>query len=441
MKTPHVVYHIAAMGNWEDVIKEQFFKLRTSGLAKALKSINDHVAISFNGSTIQYGIVLQEAERQGVPILLKHMKDLLDYEKYAMLYVQELAATKTDRSILYFHTKGVSVPDSYHKKLWRKVMTQFVITNWAFNTGILTSEDYNCIGWNWRKRSKWNKEQHFSGNFWMATPEYIRTLPDFETYYKNRVSCELWIGSNSETCKPCSLGVTEADPSESNQSLKSFITPRSKKLTWISACTHNYMDDMARLVTSSRHLSEEHEFIFKVVPDDYKDWRHEKKLWLFEDLLSEVRTEYVAWIDADCEFICPIQASDIIDPTKEFFALRHFYIGSAFDFIPGDLLPMLPKDCEGYWQACLWGGQVEAVKELINCVRWVSRHPIGYDEHAINIYLQNNRDKVHTLPCRYGFPKTLVTKHNFSKSYYDSKYEGLPIINHYASESSKKLLK
>ena len=36
-ETPIVVYHVAAMGNWQEVVREQFALLRESGLAAGVR--------------------------------------------------------------------------------------------------------------------------------------------------------------------------------------------------------------------------------------------------------------------------------------------------------------------------------------------------------------------------------------------------------------------
>ena len=57
----------------------------------------------------------------------------------------------------------------------------------------------------------WGEHPHFSGNFWVASARWLRSLPDFATYHSAlglvRFSCEFWIGS-AEGCRPLSLCCT-----------------------------------------------------------------------------------------------------------------------------------------------------------------------------------------------------------------------------------------
>lgn len=67
-------------------------------------------------------------------------------------------------------------------------------------------KDYDACGVSWCECG----EQHFSGNFWIANPSWIRRLPNFAVYHANknyqRFSCEMWIGA-AQWCKAKSLGI------------------------------------------------------------------------------------------------------------------------------------------------------------------------------------------------------------------------------------------
>jgi len=224
---PNVVYHIAAMGNWEEVIHEQFRLVRDSGLAAALKSIDDDIGITHVGFAGSLSIVMATAELYGVPVrVVRTSQNILHYETFAMLEVQWLAkAKKTDRPILYFHTKGVSNPGSPDKPKWRYVMNYYVIECWRENVQILSTNQFDAVGFNWLPHG----EQHFSGNFWMARPEWICRLPDFASYHgmKNlvRYSCEMWIGA-AQYCRAYSKGTTNQPTWNDNFPFEQFYPKR-----------------------------------------------------------------------------------------------------------------------------------------------------------------------------------------------------------------------
>ena len=193
--TPIVVYNVASMGNWKDVVNHQLKLLRQVGLHK-------EVRISYLGNEltwlkdrcIVHGITAQ---------IINHEQSLNHYETLAILDVERVAKT-TERPILYFHTKGVSNPGHLQKTHWRWAMEEWVIRRWKENVEHL--KDHDAVGVSWCEGG----EQHFSGNFWIANPLWIRRLPNFAEYHANkgyvRFSCEMWIGA-AQWCKAKSLGI------------------------------------------------------------------------------------------------------------------------------------------------------------------------------------------------------------------------------------------
>lgn len=175
-----VVYHAAGIGeHWKEIVTEQFQQLYSSGLKDVLAT---HV-----GEGLDW--FLNEAVYRGINLTVtQHEPDVGNCEVLAMRLIERLARC-SDKPILYLHTKGVTRPLSeefYHE--WRRVMMEGLVVNWRKN--LLSLNGHDAVGVNW-----WTKHNHFSGNFWMATPSWIRKLPKFDTYYRDRYSCERWIGS------------------------------------------------------------------------------------------------------------------------------------------------------------------------------------------------------------------------------------------------------
>jgi hypothetical protein len=194
LDAPHVVYHVAAMGDWQDVVREQLCLLRDSGL--------DRVRLTHVGGGRDW--LLAEAARRGVDATLVRSDPNTDhYETFAVLEAERLAkAEQTARPVLYLHTKGVSAPGHPGKARWRWLMGEHVVRRWRENVAHLA--DHDAVGVNWWRHG----EQHFSGNFWLARPDWLRRLPDFAGYHaaKDRVrySCEMWIGA-ARWCRAKSL--------------------------------------------------------------------------------------------------------------------------------------------------------------------------------------------------------------------------------------------
>ncbi len=192
---PHVVYHVACMGNWRDVTREQFRLLAESGLRD--------VRLTHVGPDLP--AVLAEAARHGVRATVVRSDPNTDhYETLALFEIDRLAKVeKTARPILYLHTKGVSAPQHRGKAAWRRLMGELLVRRWRENLAYLA--DHDAVGVNW-----WDQgEQHFSGNFWLANPAWLRRLPDFGSYHAAkrlvRFSCEMWIGA-AQYCRAKSLG-------------------------------------------------------------------------------------------------------------------------------------------------------------------------------------------------------------------------------------------
>jgi hypothetical protein len=182
----HVVYHVAAMGNWQEVVQEQFQVFRESGLK--------HVRLTHVGHGLDW--LLEQGSKWGVNLVVVRSDENLHHcETLAMIEVERLAkAENTQKPILYCHTKGVSNPSDHHKQQWRRLMNEYVVRNWRDNLPHLHT--HHAVGAVWRTGGA----EHYTGNFWIASPVWIRCLPDFVRYHwangGHRYTCETWIGSH-----------------------------------------------------------------------------------------------------------------------------------------------------------------------------------------------------------------------------------------------------
>lgn len=402
-KIPHVVYHIAAMGNWEQVVSEQFLSLRVSGLAQALAGLGDYVRVTFVGNLGLTHLIQEEAARQDVPVkIVRQDINILHYETFAMLEIERLAKKEnTDRPILYMHTKGVSVHQDIEREMWRKVMHRYVVDDWKKNCDVLAKGEHDAAGWNWWAHGN----QHFSGTFWIANPDLLRRLPLFvEFHHKHklvRYSCELWIGSSGD-CRAYSLGTSEKVTWNCGYDYGQHLDLKDK-ITWISGATHSYANQLAALTTSFQRIGAGHQLRTMLIPN--AKWRHCQKLDIIKTILPTVSTPYVFWIDADCEFLCALHHTDFISDRHAISCVQHLSIDSPFTAsMPEGMLNGVAREAKGYWQACLFGGTVKGVSQLLERVSWIHDDPRGYDEHALNIDFQSY--PIHTLPCRYACPTT-----------------------------------
>ena len=194
---PIVVYHVAAMGDWKTVVSEQLTVLFDAGFGSG----RDYVRVTFLGGPFDLMWFMRAAETAGVAVVIVNTSDNTDhYETFAMLEIERMVRVeKVARRVLYLHTKGVSAPGNQHKRRWRVLMEEFVVRRWREAVERMASGGYDTAGVGWMEHG----EQHYSGNFWIASPDHLRQLPDFVSYHraKNlvRYSCEMWIGARRGT--------------------------------------------------------------------------------------------------------------------------------------------------------------------------------------------------------------------------------------------------
>lgn len=123
------------------------------------------------------------------------------YEIPAIRLVQEHSKDK----VLYFHSKGVSMPMEITRMKHRWLMQAFVLAKWRDCVADLDSHDIAGVNW----RSDLPEIPHFSGTFWWATQSWISKLPDIDDFCRSfgtlphlmphhpRCAAEFWIGSGS----------------------------------------------------------------------------------------------------------------------------------------------------------------------------------------------------------------------------------------------------
>jgi len=96
-------------------------------------------------------------------------------------------AAEHDGAILYAHTKQDGA--------WRRLMTARVVYEWRHLLQKLEEDGYDVAGNCWRLGPGMldpTPIPHFSGNFWIATCEYLRTLPPVRNVYA--YDAEKWLG-------------------------------------------------------------------------------------------------------------------------------------------------------------------------------------------------------------------------------------------------------
>lgn len=180
-------WHIGCMNNWREVVQEQldlFRSVHLNPIAGVLGTQEDVDWLQSLGINIGY-----------------HSDDLAQYETPTLQMLWNWCHKNPSGSVLYAHSKGVSAPNDRNKPAWRRLMAYYVIRRWRENLHRLATVD--VIGVNWQHSPS---HPHFSGNFWMARADWIRSLPtpwdhlaaggpSIAGHPWRRMHCEMWLGS------------------------------------------------------------------------------------------------------------------------------------------------------------------------------------------------------------------------------------------------------
>lgn len=178
----HVVWHVASIGPWwKDIAAEQIGQLAACGLYR--------VTLTHVGDPKNAAWLIEESQRAKIELEIAwDSPELRLYERPALRLIRRLSRS-SDKPLLYLHGKGVThhpqAEPLYHD--WRRLMMRELVAPWR--THLRDLDSYDLIGVNW-----WTSTPHFSGNFWMARADWIRRLPEIDAAYKDRYSCEIWIG-------------------------------------------------------------------------------------------------------------------------------------------------------------------------------------------------------------------------------------------------------
>jgi SAM-dependent methyltransferase len=194
-------WHIAALNNWRDVVVEQLRLIWLSNFRGLIK-------IGLLAAPFEDGFVRRcFANFPGLELeFVFHQEGLSHYEYPTLAALEaDCRAGRVDE-VVYFHTKGVSRPGCWTSLQWRWLMNADLLTK-AGDPDLFSDQD--LFGSHWCEASP--GFCYFEGNFWGARADYIRRLPDLNTYRQtvrctpgapgwvsDRHAAELWVGTASQ---------------------------------------------------------------------------------------------------------------------------------------------------------------------------------------------------------------------------------------------------
>jgi hypothetical protein len=179
------------INNYMEIIHDQLELMVKSSLYDECESIS----VGLIGS--------QENIKQVNSVIRSHSKINVEYHSENLRYFEfKTLGVLFNHSLkeepfyaFYIHTKGCSFPNNKGGKVWRDYMDYYVIKRWRDNI-INLDKGYDTSG---VKLLSGDKPPayltHYSGNFWWADSNYIKTLPNiFNTKIDDRFQAEFWIG-------------------------------------------------------------------------------------------------------------------------------------------------------------------------------------------------------------------------------------------------------
>ncbi|MBN9522265.1 glycosyltransferase, partial [bacterium] len=184
-----VVYHVAGMGpHWRLVVAEQLDQLRAAGLTRVLCT---HVGEG------RADLIRLARERAIELVVCNSTPDVKQFERPGIRLVRDLAQAG-DEPILYLHSKGVTrnlTSEAYYHD-WRRLMMRETVAGWRRCLSLI-EDGRDAVGVNWwyKPNDRGEPQEHFSGNIWMASAAWLRRLPDPDRHFRDRWSCERWVGA------------------------------------------------------------------------------------------------------------------------------------------------------------------------------------------------------------------------------------------------------
>ena len=170
MVVPIIGYiHVCQIGNWRLSYDTIMNAIKCGGLYN--NTIEIRVGIVNND-----GNIIDDERFHDPKIRIVDFGSSQLYERLT-LHNMRNHSESVDCQYWYVHTKGIKFLDDHNIHMkncvfdWINLMIHWNIINWSTASDKLLSNDvYGC-------EYSCNPVQHFSGNFWWANSQYIRTLP------------------------------------------------------------------------------------------------------------------------------------------------------------------------------------------------------------------------------------------------------------------------
>lgn len=172
-----VFWHICGINHWKEIAEDQFRTMSASGLLDRA----DRVMVTYLGQN-RKDIGWLESKSRKIEIN-NYSPDTKHYERMCLNGLHDWSKSN-DATVLYMHAKGVSRTNNKKNVWgWRKMLEYFTVEN--HERCLREMNGVDALGGNLCMVNRKSIEEcqmpghglHYSGNFWWARTQYIRTLP------------------------------------------------------------------------------------------------------------------------------------------------------------------------------------------------------------------------------------------------------------------------
>jgi len=176
-------YHAYLHGDaWPSIVAEHI---------EALAGFTGPVTVGLMGSRPERKRAVQMFDAVGQDVNFVVLTGKWEHDTLEL--VRQYAASN-EGAVLYSHAKGASQLTEFNDR-WRRSMQHYVVEGWQHCVEAL-EDGYDAVGCHWLHPDEFGLAMgdvpFFGGNYWMATCEYLRTLPPVPT--EDRFGAERWIG-------------------------------------------------------------------------------------------------------------------------------------------------------------------------------------------------------------------------------------------------------
>ena len=188
-----IFYHCYLINNWKEIVDEQLFLMKQSGLYENSTKISIAVIYHNEQQIEQFNNIVKKYDNLNKFNIKFSNQNTYEFQT---LYDIKTTCEKNDCHICYFHTKGVfseKIIENRGVRSWRKYLNHFIITKWKDNIEALLS-NHDICGVNYEFNTMHNKHV-IGGNFFWVNSDYVKSLP-YPNINNDRFVLETWITSN-----------------------------------------------------------------------------------------------------------------------------------------------------------------------------------------------------------------------------------------------------